>query len=47
MAGFAHFPEEVMLMGVRWSVGVSAEHAPCRRAHGGTRRGGGSRHHQV
>ena len=27
----AHFPPEVILMGIRWSVGVPAEHAPCRR----------------
>src|SRR5215475_10256501 len=26
--------------------GLSAEHAPCRRAHGGTLGGGGSLHHQ-
>jgi hypothetical protein len=27
----AHFPPEVMLMGVRWYVAYPPEHAPCRR----------------
>ena len=33
----AHFPQEIILMGVRWSVAYPLSAAPCRSTHAGTR----------
>ena len=31
-----HFPQDIILMGVRWYVAYPLKHAPRRRTHGGT-----------
>ena len=43
----AHFPQDIILMGVRWYVAYPFEHAPCRRTHAQTWSPCGSLNHPT